>query len=571
MLRTESPVTTTRRTGVRLVASAGVFALLLLPAMLAAPAGAKPQAVELLQYLSPLPEKTYLNESQDRIIKKKSFKVGDLPDAPPVINRETGFFVLLTPEQLNKPESWDEMLSRPDVNGLSVLIPWRVLEPAEEQYNWKPVDDLLDALKKRNKSLILRVSTCGMDLDGQSDTPAWVFDSGVKKISYSGADGKSYTMPIFWDTNYLAKWNNFIQDLGERYDKNPAIHSIGITGGGVRGGTAVIPCSVKEAAADADRTEEAKNACARLEETLKKEHGLSQRQIVEHWKYVADLFPQAFPTARLNFNIDAPIRGRAGQDALDEISDYLLYRYGQRIYVTRQNVRNAKHGFDQYRVLLKFHPDTLTGYQLAPEIKAEDLEKLSQNALVDGISFAEIPYALLTSDNQAVKRSFQHLLAHIGYQIVSQKVTIPAEIKPGEPLKASFTFTNLGAAAPMRPMRAFDKDVASSYKIQLELRDSSGKPVVLSLHTPSVPTHQWPAGKPVSWDEELKMPQGAEALKPGEYSVWLSIVDADTKRKLSFLNAMNGSKPAVEASAPVGTVKVLGTAQTLGSSSPASQ
>ena len=28
----------------------------------------------------------------------------------------------------------------------------------------------------------------------------------------------------------------------------------------------------------------------------------------------------------------------------------LVYRYGQRIYLTRQNVSNAKHGFDQYRV-----------------------------------------------------------------------------------------------------------------------------------------------------------------------------------------------------------------------------
>lgn len=82
---------------------------------------------------------------------------------------------------------------------------------------------------------------------------------------------------------------------------------------------------------------------------------------MEHWKYVADIFPKAFPHTRLNFDIDPPTPNRAGQDSLDEISDYLIYRYGQRIYLTRQGIGDAKHGFDQYRVLLKFHGDTLTG------------------------------------------------------------------------------------------------------------------------------------------------------------------------------------------------------------------
>ncbi len=545
---------------------AGITPFLLLAAVaVAPPAGAKSEAAELLQYLSPLPEKTYLNESQDRLIKKKKFKVSDLPDVQPVINREVGFFALLAPEQVSNQQLCNEMLAREDVNGLSVILPWRVLEPREEEYNWKPIDDILQSVKQHNKTLILRVSTCGLDLDGQSDTPAFVLDSGIKKVSYSGADGKSYSMPIFWDTNYLAKWNNFIKDFGERYDKNSSIHSVGITGGGIRGGTFVLP---RTTAATPEAEKATKLANEQLEVSLKKEHGLNQRQIVEHWKYVADLFPQAFPTARLNFNIDGPIRGRAGQDALDEISDYLSYRYGQRIYLTRLNVNDDKHGFDQYRVLLKFHPDTFTGYQLSPAIKPVAFEKLCQNALEDGISFAEIPAETLKSNDAAVKKPLQHLLSHIGYQLVSEKVSLPPELASGEPLKASFTFKNLGAAAPMRCVRAFDKDVSTGFKIQLELRDSTGKPVVISLHTPAVPTNQWGPGTPLTWTEELRMPQGEQALKPGEYSVFLSVVDADTNRRLTFLNGLSGTKPTVDVSVSVGTLKVVPATQTVGSSSP---
>ena len=94
-----------------------------------------------------------------------------------------------------------------------------------------------------------------------------------------------------------------------------------------------------------------------------------------------------------------------------------------------------------------------------------------------------------------------------------------------------------------------------------EVLYSTGKPVVISLHTPEVPTHQWTAGTPLTWTEELRMPQGDQALKPGEYSVFLSVVDADTNRRVSFLNGLSG-KPAVDVAASVGTLKVVPATQT---------
>jgi hypothetical protein len=131
---------------------------------------------------------------------------------------------------------------------------------------------------------------------------------------------------------------------------------------------------------------------------------------------------------------------------------------------------------------------------------------------------------------------------------------LPSDIKSGAPLKAEFTFINLGSATAMRPNRQFDKDVASSYKVQLELRDTTGTAVLQSLHTPAVPTNQWTAGKPISWEEELKM----APLKPGEYSVWLSLVDPDTKRRLQILDAAGDvSKNVPDTAIAVGKIQVL--------------
>lgn len=498
----------------------------------------KNKASELLKYLNPVHEKTYLNDSQDRIIKKRSFKGTEIAGAKAIANKELGLFAVVDLAQTKDDNLLKEVLAQPSVNGLSVMVPWASAEPTEGQYDWKQIDHLLEMAAQSKKSVILRVTTCGLT---DSDTPKWVYDAGAKSVSYTGADGKASVMPVFWDSSYLAKWSNFINALGSRYDKNQALHSVGITGGGVSGGTLVIP------------NIENKEEHAKVEASLKSEFGMNQRQLVQHWKYVADLFPHAFPTCRLNFDIDPPTPNRAGEDSLDEISDYLIYRYGQRVYLTRQNVADAKHGFDQYRVLLKFKPDTVTGYRLAPAITAESLDKLAKFALDDGISFVEVPSQFFTAKDDTVVKTLEQLRSKLGYQLVSQNITLPADVKSGQPLKASFTFLNLGSAPAMRPSRQFDKDVASSYKVQLELRDVNGKPVMMSLHTPEVPTQKWIAGKPVTWQEELKMPK----LTPGQYSVYLSLVDADTKRKLQLLDAVTPDHLTAQDTIAAGNLKIL--------------
>lgn len=510
--------------------------------LLSSPALSKPQPGEWVKYLNPIPKKDYsLNEAQDRQIKKKGFKSLVIQGAQPVSNREIGLFAEIDKQS---QEELNTLLDKPEVNGLSVILTWRELNPEEEKYDFSRLDSLLSLVQAHNKTLIVRVSTCGADKNAESDTPDWVLKSEVKSVPFKDAQGKDHKMPVFWDSTYLAKWGNFVQDFGKRYDKNPALHSVGITGGGVMGGTMVVP----ELSNPLN-----KEKYKELEKLLTKEHGMSQRQLVEHWKYVADIFPKAFPTARLNFDIDPPTPNRAGQDSLDEISDYLIYRYGQRVYLTRQNLTDAKHGFDQYRVLLKFKADTLTGYQLDQTITEEELAKLVKYAPEDGVSFIEVPAAMFDGKNEKIAKDLNDLRSKLGYQLVSQKVSLPAEIKAGENFKAAFTFANIGSAGAMRPVRELDKDVAKSYRLQFELRDESGKPVALILHTPSVPTNTWAAGKAISWEGDLKV---AKQLKPGEYSVFMSMVEPDSKRKLQILNGLSQEAPKPESTLNVGKIKV---------------
>lgn len=581
--------------------------------------GAYGAATDMIKYLNPLPKKKgYLNQSQDRAIKKKAFKAGKMPVTKAVLNKESGFFAVIPSEKVNDQAYIGELLSNPRVNGVSVMFPWAVLNPTEDDYNWKPLDAIVDLAAKNNKTVMVRVSTAGLDwTEGKpvealapaapaadttpaaaaptdtaapkdaaasdapaaasadaaadskpadaagagkekvvaitkmplapSDTPAWVFEDEVKYTDYVGRDGKWHTMPIFWDATYLAKWSNFVKDMGKRYDKNPAVHSVGITGGGFLGLQSVLPnwpLAETDVAQKADR--------AALRTRLEKENGLTGRKMVEHWKYVADLFPQGFATGRLNLTLNGPLPGRQGEDLLDEISDYLVYRYGNRVFLTRQGIHDGKHSFDDWRLLLKFHNDTTTGLGLTNDNTAEDLTKIAKTALEDGISYVEMPPELLLSQEPVMQQALDQLASHMGHQVIAQKVVIPAELPAGEKLPAQFSFINVGAASPIRPERAFDKDVAASFKVQLELRDKAGKPLVQTLHTPEMPTQMWAAGKPIEWDTELAL----STLAPGEYTVWLSLIDPNTKRAIQFVDGR--SEPhTVGQQFSLGTLKIV--------------
>jgi hypothetical protein len=543
----------------RRTAAAFLAVSVTMPLLSAAPALANGHP---LNYLNPFGKSQgYLNQSQDRVIKKKHFKTEAVPvQAGPVSNRELGFFVEVPTDKIGDADYATKLLADPRVNGLSLLVPWSMIQTGEDQFNWAPIDSMLNACTKAGKTAILRVSAGGLDVptaDGKDivgDVPKFLIDGGLKTIKYTDPQGRPHMMPLFWDKDYLAKWSNFIVEMADKYDKNPTIHSIGITGGGYQGTTSVVPGPENKAVGKTGEPID-------LNSAMKSEYKMTQRELVTHWKYTSDLFPKHFKQAHLNFNINPPVRGRAGEDSLDEIADYLIYRYGERVFVTRNGYETGRHKFDDYRLMIKYRNDTLTGIALPSTLNVADIDKIVKNALDDGVSYVELPPSLLASEDATVKAALAHLQQHMGYQIVSQKATVPNKLATGETMKASFSFVNVGAAPAIRGERLFDKDAPASYRVQIELRDADGKPVLQNVHTPPTPTTKWAPGQTITWEEDLKMIDGNKhALPPGEYTAFLSIVDPNANRKILFLNATSGDKPTSTDTVELGKVIVTANA-----------
>jgi hypothetical protein len=101
-------------------------------------------------------------------------------------------------------------------------------------------------------------------------------------------------------------------------------------------------------------------------------------------------------------------------------------------------------------------------------------------------------------------------------------------------------------------MREMDKDVPSSFKIQIAIRNYEGKTLALLRHTPPTSTVDWLGSKPIQWEEDLKMP----ALKPGKYDLSLSVIDDLSGHKLNFLFDQTGKKSEYGCDIPLGALQI---------------
>ena len=120
---------------------------------------------------------------------------------------------------------------------------WADVEPEEGHYNWNYIDDAIAACRPRGAAVAMRVMTANAHTRGYYCSPKWLFDLGCKGFDYTvgGADPTSggrripRIEPDYSDPIYLAKQENFIAALGNRYDGNPNVEFLDIGSYGIWG------------------------------------------------------------------------------------------------------------------------------------------------------------------------------------------------------------------------------------------------------------------------------------------------------------------------------------------------
>lgn len=113
-----------------------------------------------------------------------------------------------------------------DIEGLSniyIRVPWSVVEPEKDYYDFSIVDGLIQKFEKVGKQVSLRFTTS--ETGYVYATPKWVFDDGAKAYWW---DNGNLSMPYYNDPIFLKHLDNFLGELAKRYDGNPNIAYIDI-------------------------------------------------------------------------------------------------------------------------------------------------------------------------------------------------------------------------------------------------------------------------------------------------------------------------------------------------------
>jgi len=67
---------------------------------------------------------------------------------------------------------------------------------------------------------------------GGLNSPSWLYPLGVQSISFTIPFNG--TIPIPWDTTFLAKWTEFIAEFGNRYANDSTIQLVYITNSSIK-------------------------------------------------------------------------------------------------------------------------------------------------------------------------------------------------------------------------------------------------------------------------------------------------------------------------------------------------
>jgi len=108
---------------------------------------------------------------------------------------------------------------------------WSDVEPKENVFNWKLIDDFIDRFAKHRLNAAFGVMNVSTGTGHEYVTPSWVFDDGASALAIRDDSSPSRTqiIPKTWDDPvFLAKMHTFVEALGRRYDGNPKIEYVDI-------------------------------------------------------------------------------------------------------------------------------------------------------------------------------------------------------------------------------------------------------------------------------------------------------------------------------------------------------
>lgn len=317
-------------------------------------------------------------------------------------------------------EPADTLDDWPGLSTIYLRVPWSFLEPEEGQFNWSLFDTPAQRWIAKGKRIAIRVSCCESWL--RHATPKWVHDAGAKGIDFEFGKGPKPGGPL-WEPDYLdpvflKKLESFLAAMARRYDCNPDVAFIDVGSFGMWG-------------------EGHTGFGSRL----------NDEQTLAVVKCHIDLHVRLFPRTLLCISDD--VAGSSKPGAHLPATDYALSK-GVTLRDDSILVQPPPKSWYHAELAGAFWPTLPVileheHYGPSKNKKAWDPELLVKSVEDYRASYMSIhwwPRELLAENKGAVAR----INRRIGYRIQLRKITLPSEIRLGEPFEIETSWANAGVA-----------------------------------------------------------------------------------------------------------------------------
>jgi len=238
-----------------------------------------------------------------------------------------GIYAIVPMRSNYDAQGLERLLANPAVSGIALRVPWRGAEPSRGAVDFSVTDDVVARAKSAGKTVQLIL------VPGFS-APDWLLSGLVScdprpspgcgkaafPMPYGGGRGADHDLPLPWDETYHAAWRAFLSAVAARYNHEPTVVSVAITGPTSVSAEMFMPGGYHPNGRRPNARAVAKwNA---LFGTLGPDYPNTNKAIVEQWRQAIDVFGQTFDGKTLVVTRSSGLfefsRGMS-QRALDEI------------------------------------------------------------------------------------------------------------------------------------------------------------------------------------------------------------------------------------------------------------
>jgi hypothetical protein len=137
------------------------------------------------------------------------------------------------------------VLTNTSVDGLAIRAKWSTLEVSDGVFDWSEIDSVIATAAAHGKKVSISV-------EAGIFSPSWVYAEGAQSFqfvwdrSWGPPLCSIVAIPVPWDAVFLQKWAEFVGAFGAKYDDNPYVSHVKLTGVNGKTQETTLPHSINE-------------------------------------------------------------------------------------------------------------------------------------------------------------------------------------------------------------------------------------------------------------------------------------------------------------------------------------